>query len=247
MLFSNRNDFGIQTIPPLGPSGLGVAFFASLVLHAFFLLALSHSPPPPAVEQFGAAIGKAQKGFEVFLTQSASAGREATQERSAQEAPSPHIKTLTAPQSPEKISADAEPKPAPTVLGIAMAEKTTGISQALILPPQPSGRKKGFLGMAKPAGNPDAAMPLAAEWAMRRQAALSNIGPVLAFMRNMYAVNEGVSCTTRQSLVECSNNDPGLMGFLSARYAEAHLIDPSLPAMVWRGHGHGYWSFELQQ
>ncbi len=234
-----------------------MAFFMSVALHGFFLLALSYKPPVQKPEKFGALMGKTQKGFEVFISRPASAGPEAVQDPSPSPAPSlpssiapelssPAVNALTGPESAEERSSDTESKTALPPRDFAEGQTKNGPSPIPPSPDLPVGRKKGFLGSAQPAGNPYAAVPLAADFAMRRQAALSNIGPLLGFMGQMFPANEGVVCTTRPGLVECSNNDaPGLMGFLSTRYAEAHLIDPSLPAMRWRGHGQGRWSFEL--
>lgn len=140
---------------------------------------------------------------------------------------------------------NGETKPAETITGIAF----TGM-QGLALPlpstAQTAGRQRGFLGPALPSGNPEGVIATAAEWAMRRQSALRNMGMQLDFMRQAFVMDEGATCEVRINDARCQPDNPGLMGFLSARYIEMHQIDPSLPGMIWRSHGYGQWSFEFQ-
>jgi hypothetical protein len=95
----------------------------------------------------------------------------------------------------------------------------------------------------------------ASYWGIWFPTAVTNGASVqsLAATPTSYTVVKTGGRLTKHSLVETTLDgvgkapNPGLMGFLSARYTEMHLLDPSLPAMLWRSHGYGQWSFELQE
>ena len=246
MLFSRRPPFLSADKPPQADSGLGAAFFGSVLVHVLFLLALSNAIRPMTPGVLGTLLGGKRQGLEAYLVQSANFSTSPSQDKNNQAVNPGKNAAITTVTEESKTGQGKDIKPGQAVQGIDLAGRA-GILKVAPGSDQVSGRQSGFLGSPAPAGNPEGMVPLAAEWAMRRQSALRTVGLQLEFMRQAFVDQEGTSCLVQMNSISCNPPNPGLMGFLSARYTEMHLLDPSLPAMLWRSHGYGQWSFELQE
>ena len=189
-------------------------------------------------------MGSPRKGIQVYMTQASSAGQANTPDKSqtANQGVEPNIISS---KSKGETAQGGDMKPAPNIQG-TNDSGANGVMQPLPRTDQVSGRQSGFLGPSTPAGTPEGSIPLSVEWAMRRQSALRTIGMQMDFMRQAFVMEEGSTCLVGLNQASCNPPNPGLMGFLSSRYNEMHLLDPSLPAMQWRSHGYGQWSFEFQ-
>jgi hypothetical protein len=189
-------------------------------------------------------MGSPRKGLQVYMTQASSAGQANTPDKSptANQGVEPNIISS---KSKDETAQGGDMKPAPNIQG-TNDSGANGVMQPLPRTDQVSGRQSGFLGPSTPAGTPEGSIPLSVEWAMRRQSALRTIGMQMDFMRQAFVMEEGSTCLVGLNQASCNPPNPGLMGFLSSRYNEMHLLDPSLPAMQWRSHGYGQWSFEFQ-
>ena len=243
-------------MPLQGPIGLGVAFFVSVFLHGIALQALSADVSTKPTEILGNLLGSAHKGMVVYAVQSASVGESTNSEKSAAIASAPvklvrqkiaSSALVARPQDAPAVEVQGGlSKPAESIQGLNFGSRN-GFMQPIFSVDQTSGRESGFLGPATPAGAPEGAVPLSAQWAMRRQAALSSVGAQLHFMFQTFALDEGTTCLVGPASATCNPSNEGLLVFLSSRYAEMHLLDPSLPPMLWRSHGYGQWSFDLHQ
>lgn len=190
-------------------------------------------------------MGSPRKGLEVYIAQASSLGQAHTSDKSSAINNGQEANIIS---SKGQVAAlqNAEVKPAPAIQGINFSN-SNGVIQPLPSTDQISGRQSGFLGPSTPTGSPEGAIPFSVEWAMRRQSALRTIGMQMDFMRQAFVMEEGASCLVGLNQASCNPPNPGLMGFLSSRYNEMRLLDPSLPAMQWRSHGYGQWSFEFQE
>ena len=230
---------------PLGRFGLGIAVFSSVLMHVLFLLALSQALRPKPAVLLGSLHGSQHQGLRAYFVQSARVAEPSRQEKS----PSTKIFGNDSSAVTEAAMSDARPvaevQPAPSV----QAEDLAGRRGISTTPPsieRPPGRQSGFFGLPKPMGSPEGVVPLNAEWAMRRQSVLQSLGLQMEFMRRAFVLDDGVSCLVSSAGATCNPPNAELMGFLSSRHIQLHLLDPSLSGMQWRSHGYGQWSFEFQ-
>lgn len=245
MLFNKHISIFTFKSPPQGHLGFGVAFFVSVFVHGLFFVALSTAFKPKPVELLGSLMGSPRKGLEVYIAQASSLGQADTADKASAINNGLEANIISS-KGQDAALQNEEVKPASTIQGINFTN-SNGFIQPLPSTDQISGRQSGFLGPSTPAGTPEGAIPLSVEWAMRRQSALRTIGMQMDFMRQAFVIEEGATCVVGLNQASCNPPNPGLMGFLSSRYNEMRHLDPSLPAMQWRSHGYGQWSFEFQE
>ena len=229
---------------PRGIDSLGVFLCVSLLAHAGLLMALGLFALPLPTQWLGAILGVKKSGAEVYLRHEqlplvhgpADVGRP---------------KLLHAPGGERSVGSDSPSHLAPSQgdqrsqADFGESKNQIGWNEALLSSIFPSGRQSGFLGQSLPAGDPLGKMPPSFEWDMRRQSVQSLLVSQLDFMRATFQWEEGLTCVVDRSKVSCSPVDAGLSAFLSARFVQLQLIDPSLKSMKFSSHGKGDWTVDI--
>jgi hypothetical protein len=229
---------------PRGMDSLGAFLCVSLLAHAALLMALGLFALPLPTQWLGAILGAKKSGAEVFLRHEqlplghgpADVGRP---------------KLLRALGGEWSVGSDSPSHPSPyqgdqrSQAEPGESKNQIGWNEALLSSIFPSGRQSGFLGQSLPAGDPMGKLPPSFEWDMRRQSVQSLLVSQLDYMRTTFQMEEGLTCAVDRFKVSCSPADAGLSAFLSARFAQLHLIDPSLKSMNFSSHGKGDWTVDI--
>ena len=229
---------------PRGVDSLGAFLCVSLLAHAGLLLAPWFFDMPIHPKWLGAIWGAKKAGVEVFL-----------RHEPLPPGPGPtdvgHTKLLRAPGGEWSVGSDTPSHHPPSQgdqrpqVELGENQNQIGWNEALLSSIFPSGRQSGFLGQSLPAGDPTGKLPPSFEWDMRRQSVQSLLVSQLDYMRTTFQLEEGLTCAVDRFKVSCSPADAGLSAFLSARFTQLHLIDPSLKSMKFSSHGKGDWTVDI--
>jgi|GEM_PF-2458359 hypothetical protein len=229
---------------PRGMDSLGAFLCVSLLAHAALLMALGLFALPLPTQWLGAILGAKKSGAEVFLRH-----EQLPLGLGSRDVGNP--KLLRAPGGEWSVGSESPSHHSPSQgdqrsqAELWEPKNQIGWNEALLSSIFPSGRQSGFLGQSLPAGDPMGKLPPSFEWDMRRQSVQSLLVSQLDYMRTTFQMEEGLTCAVDRFKVSCSPADAGLSAFLSARFAQLHLIDPSLKSMNFSSHGKGDWTVDI--
>jgi len=224
---------------------LGVSFFASIAIHVLIVWAVLILFSPTEEKLLGSILGSKKTGIEIYLRQENVFGgaldKYLTESKKLLTSESGELASLLSNEANNSSGngyAESKNKFGTTLNQWGLSSMPTNMNT-------PSGRVSGFFGTPMPSGDPMGKLPIQFEWAMRRQTILSMLNSQIDFMRSNFSTEAGISCSVELSKGSCNHPDQRIIGFLSARYAELHLMDPSLKSISFISHGDGYWTYEV--
>lgn len=231
---------------PQGIKSLGVCFFFSLGIHVAlgYSLWLNYLPKVPNV--LGSVLGAKKSGAVIYLRYEKAAGGHVQEVAVLKKKPivfaggelSSALSSIDNQLSGNEAAPSAEP---------GATKNQAGWNDTAAPPIYQTGRQSGFLGPPSPSGDPLGKLPPQFDWAMRRQSFQAMLSAQLDFMRLVFPLEQGIDCLVDSSSGSCNYPDQTVIGFLSARFAELRLIDPSVKSMKFVSHGEGYWTYEIKE
>lgn len=231
---------------PQGIKSLGVCFFLSLGIHVGLGYALWLYGVPRAPNVLGSLLGAKKPGAEIYLQYARVAGAHGQEGAVLKQKPIVFAggEFPSALSSMENQSLDNGDAPS-TEPGAT--KNQAGWNDIAAPSIYQTGRQSGFLGPPSPSGDPLGKLPPQFDWAMRRQSFQAMLSAQIDFMRLVFPLEQGIDCLVDSFSGSCNYPDQRIIGFLSARFTELRLIDPSVKSMKFVSHGEGYWTYEIKE